>query len=62
VLWAGNMPKRPGWQTGSALNMLSVWKARAEDVRGRALDCGHFIPEEAPEKLITELLDFLPAA
>ena len=62
VLWAGNMPKRPGWQTGSALNMLSVWKARAEDVRGRALDCGHFIPEEAPESLITELLDFLPAA
>ena len=62
VLWAGNMPKRPGWQTGSALDMLSVWQARAEDVRGRALDCGHFIPEEAPEALITELLDFLPAA
>lgn len=61
VLWAGNMPKRPGWQTGTSLDMLSVWRARADDVRGRALDCGHFIPEEAPEALIAELLDFLPA-
>ncbi|MDP6707094.1 MAG: alpha/beta hydrolase [Alphaproteobacteria bacterium] len=61
VLWAGNMPRRPGWQTGQALDMLSVWRARADDVRGRALDCGHFIPEERPDELVAELLDFLPA-
>jgi len=61
VLWAGNMPKRPGWQTGQALDMLSVWRARADDVRGHSLDCGHFIPEERPDELIAELLDFLPA-
>ena len=60
VLWAGNMPKRPGWQTGAKLNMLDVWRARADDVRGRALDCGHFIPEEAPDELLAELLAFLP--
>ena len=59
VLWAGRMPKRPGWQTGASLDMLSVWRARAHDVRGRALDCGHFIPEEAPEELLSEVLPFL---
>ena len=61
VLWAGNMTKRQGWQTGENLDMLSVWRARAADVRGRALDCGHFIPEERPRELVSELLDFLPA-
>ena len=61
VLWAGNMTKRQGWQTGENLDMLSVWRARAADVRGRALDCGHFIPEERPRELGSELLDFLPA-
>jgi len=59
VLWAGKMPKRPGWQTGASLDMLNVWRMRANDVRGRALDCGHFIPEEAPDELLAELLPFL---
>jgi haloacetate dehalogenase len=27
----------------------------ARDVRGRALACGHFIPEEAPDALVREL-------
>ncbi len=62
ALWAGNMPNRPGWQTGARLDMLKVWRGRAADVRGRALDCGHFIPEEAPEALLEELLAFLAAA
>ena len=60
VLWAGNMAKRPGWQTGSRLDMLTTWRERATDVRGRAIDCGHFLPEEAPEDTIEELLAFLP--
>ncbi len=59
VLWAGRMPKRPGWQTGTSLDMLSVWRARAHDVRGHALACGHFIPEEAPDELLSEILPFL---
>ena len=37
VLWAGNMPKRPGWQTGGGLQMLATWRDRAEDVRGQAI-------------------------
>jgi haloacetate dehalogenase len=59
VLWGGNMAKRPGWQTGKQLDMLTVWRERANDVRGKALDCGHFLPEERPQETITELLGFL---
>jgi haloacetate dehalogenase len=38
---------------------LDDWSERAMDVRGRALDCGHYIPEEAPEELSEELIPFL---
>lgn len=59
VLWGGNMAKRPGWQTGGQLDMLQVWQDRAEDVRGRPIDCGHFLAEEAPEETVAEALKFL---
>ena len=61
VLWGGVMPKRPGWQTGTSLDMLTVWRNRAEQVTGQAMHCGHFIPEERPDELVQALLDFLPA-
>jgi haloacetate dehalogenase len=38
---------------------LALWRARAGDVRGRALPCGHYIAEEVPDLLITELSSFL---
>jgi haloacetate dehalogenase len=38
---------------------LAVWRAWADDVQGRALDCGHFLPEEAPDETAAELLRFL---
>ena len=59
ALWAGNMARRPGWQTGAKLDMLTTWRERANDVRGRAIDCGHFLPEEAPEETAGEVLEFL---
>jgi haloacetate dehalogenase len=59
LLWGSNMAKRPGWQTGASLDMLTVWRDRAVDVRGKALDCGHFLPEELPEETTVELLAFL---
>lgn len=38
---------------------LADWSERAESVQGKALDCGHYIPEEAPAELLTELKGFL---
>jgi haloacetate dehalogenase len=40
-------------------NCLSDWREVATDVRGRALPCGHFIPEEKPKELLAELRRFL---
>ena len=38
---------------------LSAWGARAEQTSGRALPCGHYLAEEAPEETLKELLAFL---
>jgi haloacetate dehalogenase len=38
---------------------LADWREVASDVRGRALACGHFIPEEKPKDLLAELRRFL---
>ena len=37
---------------------LADWREVAADVRGKALDCGHFIPEEKPAALLAELRRF----
>jgi haloacetate dehalogenase len=52
VLWG-----RRG-QLESAYDVLAVWRDWADDVRGRALDCGHYLPEEAPDETYTELHRF----
>ena len=39
-------------------DILDIWRSKARDVEGRSFDCGHFIPEEAPDELVTELLKF----
>jgi haloacetate dehalogenase len=41
---------------------LADWREVAADVRGRALACGHFIPEEKPKELLAELRRFLRSA
>ncbi len=38
---------------------LSDWREVAQDVRGRALDCGHFLPEEKPDDVLREVRNFL---
>lgn len=40
-------------------DMLEVWRSRANDVQGVAFDCGHFLPEEDPERTAAELIRFL---
>ncbi|WP_076593790.1 alpha/beta fold hydrolase [Herminiimonas arsenitoxidans] len=38
---------------------LEEWQLLASDVRGHALDCGHYIPEDEPQLLLDEVLPFL---
>jgi haloacetate dehalogenase len=38
---------------------LRDWREVAEDVRGKALACGHFIPEERPRELLAQLRRFI---
>ena len=40
---------------------LLEWRKVAMRVEGEALDCGHYIPEEAPEALLARALPFLLA-
>ena len=42
-------------------DVLAVWQDWADDVRGRGLDCGHFLPEEAPDETYRELHAFFTA-
>jgi haloacetate dehalogenase len=36
-------------------DVMATWRERARDVSGRALDCGHFMPEEAPDEIAEAL-------
>ncbi|MCS6766154.1 MAG: alpha/beta hydrolase [Candidatus Protistobacter heckmanni] len=38
---------------------LAEWRKVAEQVDGRGLDCGHYIPEEAPDALHEEITGFM---
>ncbi|MFO7529984.1 MAG: alpha/beta hydrolase [Marinobacter sp.] len=42
-------------------DVLSVWRDYGSNVQGKALECGHFLPEEAPEPVIDELRRFMTA-
>ncbi|HEY7033750.1 MAG TPA: alpha/beta hydrolase [Thermomicrobiales bacterium] len=39
-------------------DVLAIWGDWADDVRGRALDCGHYLAEEAPDETYAELHAF----
>jgi haloacetate dehalogenase len=39
-------------------DVLEVWRGWAGNVRGRALECGHYLPEEAPEETYLEVRAF----
>jgi haloacetate dehalogenase len=44
---------------GKMFDPLVAWREKAQHVRGRALDCGHFLPEEQPDETLAELMTFL---
>lgn len=40
-------------------DVAETWREKAVDVRGNPIASGHFIPEEAPQALLSDLLPFL---
>jgi haloacetate dehalogenase len=42
-------------------DVLGVWQAWSDDLRGHALDCGHHMSEEAPDELAAALRVFFMA-
>ena len=42
-------------------DVVEIWRGWADDVRGRALGCGHYLPEEAPGETYSELRAFFEA-
>lgn len=44
---------------GRLYDPLAIWREKAVEVGGRALPCGHFLPEEAPQETLAALLPFL---
>lgn len=53
ALWGAH-----GW-VGHGYDVRAEWRRVAADVRGGALDCGHYLPEEAPAALCDALIPFL---
>ena len=43
---------------GQCFDVMGLWQARAVQVTGQGLPCGHYIAEEAPEALLAEVLNF----
>jgi haloacetate dehalogenase len=56
ALWGGQGP------LGTWYDVLEVWREWADDLEGHAIDCGHYLPEEAPAATISALLPFLHRA
>ena len=52
VLW-GQRARLEAWY-----DTLAVWREWADDVRGGALDCGHYLAEEKPEETAEALVSF----
>ena len=52
ALWAGRN------SIHEAYDVLAVWRDWADDVRGRAFNCGHYLPEEAPDDTLAAFVEF----
>jgi haloacetate dehalogenase len=56
ALWSGRGPL-DSWYADEG-GPLALWRAWAGDVRGHAVDGGHFFPEEIPDETADALLSF----
>lgn len=52
VLWGAH------GAVGQCFDVLRLWRARASEVSGASLPCGHYIAEEAPALLLAEAFEF----
>jgi len=56
------LPLRVLWgahgTVGRCFDVLALWREAAVQADGRALDCGHYVAEEAPAELLDEMLEF----
>jgi haloacetate dehalogenase len=55
VLWGGR-----GW-LADLYDVMGIWRDWATDVRGEAIDCGHFLAEEKPMETYAALRGFFTA-
>ncbi|WP_072395354.1 alpha/beta hydrolase [Hyphomicrobium sp. CS1GBMeth3] len=54
ALWGGR------GVVGKSFDVLGTWREKsASSVTGHSIDCGHFLPEEAPDDTLRSLLTFL---
>ena len=44
---------------GRLFDPLALWRGVADDVSGRSVDCGHYLPEERPDEIEREIRTFL---
>ena len=66
---AGRRLSRPAlalWGTQGGVgklygDVLEVWRRYATDVIGRGLNCGHYVPEEAPDEVYAAFVEFFGA-
>jgi haloacetate dehalogenase len=56
VLWSAKGPLASWYEHESG--PLGIWRSWADDVRGHALEAGHFFPEEAPNETADALKRF----
>ena len=59
------MPLRVLWgahgAVGRCFDVPALWRDAADDVSGRALDCGHYVAEERPDEVLAEMVGFFGA-
>jgi haloacetate dehalogenase len=60
ALWSGGGPL-DSWYA-EAGGPIALWRAWADDVRGHAVNAGHFFPEELPEETAAALSSFFMPA
>jgi haloacetate dehalogenase len=60
------MPLRVLWgdqgAVGRCFDVPALWRDAADDFSGQALPCGHYIAEEAPQRLLAEAVEFFNAS